>query len=260
MIRRIQLFDFSFYSADSLTHVVDDVLNKQIMDEGKLPLMVTPNVDQIVKLARRENKELRNALETSQWILPDGQPVVTISKMIYGKQNGISVRLTGSAFFPLIWQKLKERNEKVVLVLPDQKLGHGFLKEHPPTRFYAPPYFNLRDKKAFEEVVSKIVKYFEGDRISYLFIGLGFPKQEKIALEVFRRLTEQNIPLPKTFLLGASFEFYLGTKKRAPMIYQKLGIEFVHRIISEPRRMIKRYLIDDLAFIPIAYREFRKKH
>jgi len=72
-------------------------------------------------------------------------------------------------------------------------------------------------------------------------------------------LAERGIDLPKTFLLGASFEFYLGTKKRAPMFYQKMGIEFVHRVITEPRRMVKRYLIDDLAFIPIAIREMRKK-
>jgi N-acetylglucosaminyldiphosphoundecaprenol N-acetyl-beta-D-mannosaminyltransferase len=88
---------------------------------------------------------------------------------------------------------------------------------------------------------------------------LGFPKQEHIALEMFRRLRSSGKPLPKTFLLGASFEFYWGTKKRAPMFYQRMGIEFVHRIISEPRRLAKRYLWDDLPFLGIAISELRKK-
>jgi N-acetylglucosaminyldiphosphoundecaprenol N-acetyl-beta-D-mannosaminyltransferase len=105
------------------------------------------------------------------------------------------------------------------------------------------------------EVMSKI----DEQGADYVFIGLGFPKQEHIALEMFRRLRSSGKPLPKTFLLGASFEFYWGTKKRAPMFYQRMGIEFVHRIISEPRRLAKRYLWDDLPFLGIAISELRKK-
>lgn len=259
MIRRVDLFDFNFYAADSLDLIAEDVLKKSGSEDGKLPLMVTPNVDQLVNLERKEHAELRKMLENAQWILPDGQPLVTMSKIVYGREHGIPIRLTGSDFFPIIWKMLRDREEPVAIVLPKAELGRRLQAENPNTTFYAPPYFKLEDRKTFEEVVEAAAALFAEKPVSYLFIGLGFPKQEHLALRLFEVLGERGIPLPKTFLLGASFEFYLGTKKRAPMIYQRMGIEFVHRVISEPRRMVKRYLIDDLAFIPIAYRELRKK-
>lgn len=259
MIRRVHLFDFDFYAADSLQEIVEDVVSKSGAEGGKLPLMVTPNVDQLVNLEKKRYAGLRKSLENAQWILPDGQPLVTMSKMLLGGEKGIPIRLTGSDFFPLIWKRLRDDREPVAIVLPKAELGERLRVENPKTVYYAPPYFKLDDREAFEEVVQASAAMFEAGRIRYLFIGLGFPKQEHLALRLFEVLAERGIDLPKTFLLGASFEFYLGTKKRAPMFYQKMGIEFVHRVITEPRRMVKRYLIDDLAFIPIAIREMRKK-
>ena len=57
-----------------------------------------------------------------------------------------------------------------------------------------------------------------------------------------------NFKMPLTLLLGTSFEFYRGTK-RAPIWMQKIGMEWFYRFIQEPKRMFKRYFIDDIKFI-----------
>lgn len=253
------MLGFDFYSAENVDVIADLVYVDEVSEEGIIPLMVTPNVDQIVKLNRPVNHELKESLTKARWILPDGQPIVTLSKMKFGKE-GLKARLTGSDFFPAMWHRLKEDTAKRVLfVLPREDLGERFEKERENTFFYAPPYFKLENESEFEEVMEHVMSFFQEASVDYVFVGLGFPKQEYIALEMFRRLKEKGGPLPKTFLLGASFEFYWGTKKRAPMFYQKMGIEFVHRIISEPRRLAKRYLWDDLPFLGIAISELRRK-
>jgi len=259
MISRLQILDFSFYSAKDVEIIAEFVLSDVWQDSEVLPLMVTPNVDQIVKLNRKENAELKIELQKARWILPDGQPIVALSKIKFGKK-GLRARLTGSDFFPIIWKKLREdESKKVLCIIPREDLGLRLEKERRNTCSYAPPFFKLENRAEFELVMSKIMKLCTETSFDFVFVGLGFPKQEHIALEMFKRLKERDLPLPKTFLLGASFEFYLGTKKRAPKLYQKLGIEFVYRAFTEPRRIAKRAFWDDLPFFGIAIAELRKK-
>jgi len=61
------------------------------------------------------------------------------------------------------------------------------------------------------------------------------------------------------FFLGASYEFYFGLKKRAPMIYQKLALEWFYRLITEPGRMYKRYIFGNLVFVMRALKWFLNK-
>jgi N-acetylglucosaminyldiphosphoundecaprenol N-acetyl-beta-D-mannosaminyltransferase len=59
--------------------------------------------------------------------------------------------------------------------------------------------------------------------------------------------------------MGASYEFYLNLKKRAPKFWQKTGMEWFYRFTQEPGRLFRRYFVDDMQFFPIVWREFRKK-
>jgi N-acetylglucosaminyldiphosphoundecaprenol N-acetyl-beta-D-mannosaminyltransferase len=65
----------------------------------------------------------------------------------------------------------------------------------------------------------------------YVIIGLGFPKQEFLGLALYQKLKEDNIPNPLFLFLGASADFYVGTKKRAPLLLQKMGLEWLHRLV-----------------------------
>lgn len=61
--------------------------------------------------------------------------------------------------------------------------------------------------------------------------------------------------MPLTLLLGASFEFYTNEIKRAPLWIQKVGFEWFYRFLQEPKRMFKRYFIDDIKFLSLVYKE-----
>lgn len=257
-MRRVEMFGLNFCAAESLQAVLADVWNTDVGDILGLPLMITPNVDQIVKLSKPEHADLARALGEAHWILPDGQPLVAVSKLKGGRYR-MPARLPGSDFFPMIWKKICRSDKAAAFVLPSAALGAAFEGEHDRVFWHVPPYFSADDKAETEKTILAAAEICRSKKPEFLFLGLGFPKQEIIALGVLDRLKAEGLPLPKTFLLGASFEFYFGMKKRAPKIWQKLGLEFLHRFLSEPKRMFRRYFVDDLAFLPIAGRELFSK-
>lgn len=253
-IRKKNLFGFDFVDAPDYTGILDDFGQGIELSNDELPILITPNVDQVVKFNRKSHTNIYSVLKHAKYILPDGQPIVLFSKII---GRGLRARLTGSDFFPLIWNQLKNRKAKVGFILPNEKLGKMFQGELASVNYYAPPFFSLHNEVEVDEVVEKCVELILQYNIEYLFIGLGFPKQESLVVAIHEKLKSD---MPFTFLLGASFEFYHGTKKRAPKIFQKLYLEFAYRLFTEPRRMAKRYLIDDSYFLVLMVKElFRRK-
>ena len=94
----------------------------------------------------------------------------------------------------------------------------------------------------------------------YVFLGLSFPKQEILAMKLDQKLTEMGFRKPVLFLLlGASYEFYFGMKKRAPSFFRKTGLEWLHRFAQEPGRMWKRYTIGNAKFLWLSIQELIKK-
>ncbi|MCA9530721.1 MAG: WecB/TagA/CpsF family glycosyltransferase [Myxococcales bacterium] len=255
---RLDLFGLPFCASDSLRAVADDIWATERCDRGKWPLVVTPNVDVLVQLARPENAGLRAGVERAQWVLPDGQPIVTLSKLVYGARGGLPRRLTGSDLFPLLWERICRFETPTLLLAPTAAVGERLRAENPNAVYFAPPFFAQADGAAHDDVVTRLVSLLEGRSFEYFLVGLGFPKQASTSFAALEALSARGLPLPKTLLLGAAFEFYLGLKTRAPQIYQRLGIEFAHRLMSEPRRLAKRYLVDDVAFLPMAYHEVRR--
>lgn len=90
---------------------------------------------------------------------------------------------------------------------------------------------------------NKIIHMIQNARPDILFIGLGTPKQENWA-DQYKDLYR----VPVSIGIGASFEFIAGMVKRAPVWMQKSGLEWFWRLMLEPRRLWKRYLIDDMRF------------
>lgn len=252
-MKTISLFGFEFHSSKDNAQVLDYFRNGK-KTEGHIPFLITPNVDQIVKISKSENAGLRSQLQKSAIVLPDGQPIVWTSKL-KSRSDELESRLTGSDLFPELWNQFKSDGKKVFFILPNDDLGELFKKEHEGCDYLAPPYFDLNSATEFEAVLEDAVNKIKAFDPDHVFVGLGFPKQERLALAIYDQMKERN-----TFyhLLGASFEFYHGKKKRAPLWLQRLGLEFLHRLVTEPGRMIKRYLVDDLAFFPLLIRELRR--
>jgi N-acetylglucosaminyldiphosphoundecaprenol N-acetyl-beta-D-mannosaminyltransferase len=87
-------------------------------------------------------------------------------------------------------------------------------------------------------------------RPDYVWVGLGMPKQEKwMASHVGR------IDAPALIGIGAAFDFHAGTKPRAPLWMQRAGVEWLFRLMTEPRRLAHRYLVDNSIFLARAFQQ-----
>ena len=105
---------------------------------------------------------------------------------------------------------------------------------------YSPPFkpeFSDEDNNKMIEEVNKV-------KPDALFIGMTAPKQEKWAFLNFDKLNAGHI-----CCIGAVFDFYAGSVKRAPKWMINLGLEWLYRLLKEPKRMWKRYLIGNSKFI-----------
>jgi N-acetylglucosaminyldiphosphoundecaprenol N-acetyl-beta-D-mannosaminyltransferase len=258
-MERKELFRLPFISAPDHDGVVREVLAWPLppAKPDELPLLSTPNVDQVVKLHRPEHAELLKQVARARFVLPDGQPIVWVSRWAQGGK--LPARLAGSDLFPALWKRLAAEQRPVFMVLAQEAIGTALQRENPAMRYVVPPFYSIADPKAEDAVVQAVFDQLMERPVPLVFLGLGFPKQERLALALVDRLKAGGAPLPLFLLLGASFEFHAGLKKRAPRIWQRLGLEFFHRFLSEPKRMFRRYFVDDLVFFRMALKEVRRR-
>jgi N-acetylglucosaminyldiphosphoundecaprenol N-acetyl-beta-D-mannosaminyltransferase len=189
-------------------------------------------------------------------VLPDGAPIVWVSSLA-GVPLGS--RVTGSGVFCELWPRLADDRVPVVAVVADHEVGRRLERENPATSVIVPPLFDVDDDAAVERVVDEIVERTAATRTAFVVLGVSMPKHHRLARELCTRRLPEGCEYPAVLLLGASAEFYTGLRRRAPVVLRRLGLEWLHRLATEPRRMARRYLIDDAKFVPIAAREVRHR-
>jgi len=113
---------------------------------------------------------------------------------------------------------------------------------------YSPPFGYEKDEKEVEKIISLI----NTEKPEILIVGLGTPKQEKFMYKYRTR-----IGVPISLGLGASFDFEAGVLRRAPRFMSEHGLEWLYRLCQEPKRMFKRYIIDDMYIIKLIWK-YRK--
>jgi len=248
-----RIFGFDFSQAQNVPEFVDNIL-KETRKPG-FDFLITPNASMLVYFFEERNRNLREFYRQARYVCADGMPVVWISQF-----KGCPVRrLTGSDLFPELWLRLKQNYIPCVFVLANQDLANRLEQEMPGNRFVVPSYFDSRNQNYISELAQEIKGYIDEIQAQYVFIGLGFPKQELLAMAV-SKVSAVPPQQPVLFLLlGASFEFYFGLKARAPVWMQKSGLEWLHRFLQEPGRLWKRYTIDSIRFFKLGILEVFKK-
>lgn len=209
-----------------------------IIQKNKNAYVVTPNVDHIVRL--ETDKELQDAYVNASLILTDGKPLIWISKL-YG--TPIKEKISGSDLFPLLCEMASKKGYKMFFLGAAEgvaaKAAENLIKRYRGLQvvgIYSPPY-------GFEnnpEEMTKIKAMIKEASPHILIIGLGAPKQEKF---MYNNCEELGVPI--SFGLGASLDFEAGNIRRAPKWMANHGLEWLFRITQEPKRMVKRYLVDD---------------
>lgn len=217
---------------------------EQLILNKKPSYVVTPNVDHIVKL--ETDKEFQKVYKEADLILIDGMPLIWISKL---KKNPIKEKVSGSDLFPEVCKLSANKGYKVFLLGAAEGVA-AMAAENLKKRYnglnvvgtYSPSY-GFEKKK---DEIRKIIKMINEVKPDILAVGLGAPKQEKFLYNYIKQL---NVPV--ALAIGASIDFESGNINRAPKWMQKIGLEWFYRLCKEPRRMFKRYIIDDIKIIKI---------
>lgn len=192
-------------------------------------------------LARRDAR-YRSILNRGDLNLPDGAGVAWAA----GLSGHRAKRLPGTEGMHLVARWGVERNLSHYLFggTPDTltRCARTLEQRHPGIRIVgteSPPFRELSDPE-LGEAASRMLA--AGTEI--VWVGLGTPKQD-VAAERLRRLGAA----PVIACVGAAFDFVAGTKRRAPAWMQDSGLEWLHRLASEPERLWKRYLVGNPIFV-----------
>lgn len=185
----------------------------------------------------------KDALKASDILLPDGISIVWASRVLKGERIK---KIAGEDIFFHEMKRINEINGKCFFLGSTDKnlnlIRRRANKEFPniEVHTYSPPFkpeFSYNDNEQIIKIVNKI-------KPDVLFVGMTAPKQEKWAFHNFNRLEAFHI-----CCIGAVFDFYAGTIKRAPNWMIKIGFEWFYRLCKEPKRMWKRYIIGNTIFV-----------
>lgn len=223
------------------------------LPEGKL-LINTINAHSY-NTARKDSL-FAEALTNGDVLLPDGVSIVMACKWIKAKSLP-KERIAGWDLFAFEMEKLereskelrtKSEESKIVMFMgSSQKVLDLIVKRaaevypHLKVVTYSPPYkteFSDEDNKA-------IIDAIHAANPDLLWIGMTAPKQEKWTYSHWKEL---NIHC-HVGSIGAVFDFFAGTMKRAPMWWQEHGLEWLYRLLKEPKRMWRRYIIGNTLFL-----------
>jgi exopolysaccharide biosynthesis WecB/TagA/CpsF family protein len=223
---------------DILSISLSKLLKK--MNKG---ILVTPNLDHLIML--QKDQEFYNIYKNSDWVVCDSK-VLNLGARFLGES--FREVIPGSSLFPAYYN-YHRKNDKIKIFLLgaaegvaikamekiNAKVGRDIIVgAHSPSFGF--------DKNELE--CDTIVKLINNSEATVLVVGVGAPKQEKWIVKYRDQLNKVQLFLA----LGATIDFEAGNIQRAPIIYQRLSLEWFYRLLKEPKRLWKRYLIDDMPF------------
>lgn len=194
----------------------------------------------------RKDVLFSEALQKGDVLIPDGISIVKACRFLNAKSQP-KERIAGWDLFVYEMEKLNRVGGKVmflgssdaVLNLIRRRVAEKYPKIEVDT--YSPPYKPVFSDEENEAMISAI----NHSNPDLLWIGMTAPKQEKWAYTHLDRLDVHC----HIGTIGAVFDFFAGTVKRAPERWQRVGLEWLYRLLSEPRRMWRRYFIGNAKFI-----------
>ena len=217
--------------------------------EGKF-LIDTVNAHSFVQANR--DLAFDNALMDADALLPDGISIVKACRLLR-TQNAPDEKIAGADLFAFEMERLNAKggtcfflgSSPATLALIEEKAKTTYPNIHVVT--YSPPY-----KASFTPEESRsMVDAVNAADPDLLWVGMTAPKQEKWLYDHWRELDIHC----HTGAIGAVFDFFAGTVERAPQRWIDLGLEWLYRLLKEPRRTWRRYLIDNPKFLWLVLKE-----
>ena len=220
----------------------------ETVDRG-IPRLFVPMYAHCINVAQRDHA-FREVLRSDECVpYADGMAVVWASRL---RGTGVPERCTTTDLFPLIMQEAASRGTDVFYL----GAGPGVARrcaERMRARFPGLRIAGVRDGFFDQEASHVVIEEINRSGASIVLVGMGMPFQEKWVAEHRR-----SIDAPAVLTCGASFDFHSGRVRRAPAWMRRSGLEWLFRLLIEPRRLWRRYLIGNLVFIANVIRGARE--
>lgn len=212
--------------------------------------IVGVNVDQALRVI--EDSYSKEIFENAEIVFTDGKPIIWMAQWL---KRPIVEKVSGPDLMLKLCQRAAEKKYKIFLLGAGPRIAAQAAKkleqDYPGLECvgtYSPPFGFEKD----ETEMKKIITMLRESNADQLFVGMGSPKQD---IFIYENMNEYQIPV--SYSMGAALDFLGGGAKRAPKWMSDHGLEWFHRFLQNPKRLYKRYFVDDVKILKY-YRAFRK--
>lgn len=222
---------------------IDNFSPEELLSRLDRGVVFTPNVDHLMQL--RKDSEFREAYKQADFRVCDSQVLIHAARFL---GTSFKAKISGSDLFPMFCEHHRNnQNIKIFLLggasgVPQKaqaninaRIGREIIVEA-----HSPSFGFEKSEAECQQILERIRQ----SSANVLVVGLGAPKQEKWIAKYRNQLPEIDIFMG----VGAAVDFEAGNKPRAPQLVSKLGFEWLYRLASEPKRLWKRYLLQDMPF------------
>jgi N-acetylglucosaminyldiphosphoundecaprenol N-acetyl-beta-D-mannosaminyltransferase len=220
-----------------------------LIEKNRSAIIFTPNVQRLIYGIK--DKQTEEIYRKADMLIPDGMPLIWASKLL-----GVPLKekVSGSDLLPLFCQSASILGHKMYFLGADpgvaEEAKNILTDKYPGLQIvgtYSPPFgFEKKDAE-----IRKIKGMIKEKNPHVLFVGLGFPKEERFLWKY-----RDDFQVPVSIGIGATFDFITGKQKRAPKWMQNCGMEWFYRLCHDPRRLWKRYLFGNSLFVFLIFKEF----
>ncbi len=244
----MEVFTLNNIRINSITkNELQKALKEVLSGETNPQIIITLNLD-FLRIAGK-NTDFLHVCNNSLWNLPDGNGITLLLKAKYSQKVK---RITGNNLFPILLDIANQQQYRIALVGSSEKVlakvkdmiakKHQWVAEN--LLCISPPINFEKDSGLNSRVVDDVISF----KPDIVLAALGCPRQELWLWENMEKFKSKiNVGV------GAVFDFYSGVKKRSPKLFQKLFLEWLWRLLNEPGRLFKRYIILDLPFFIKSY-------
>jgi exopolysaccharide biosynthesis WecB/TagA/CpsF family protein len=214
----------------------------------KFAYIVTPNVDHIVRI--NENLQLYDIYNSAALSLCDSRIIKILAKFC---SVHIPQVIAGSDLTRILFEEVIEQDDVVTIVGSDTTSIGKLTEKHSVKHVfhYCPPMGFIHDE--FE--INQCIEFVQSHPSRFVFFAVGSPQQEILAYRILQKGGATGLG----FCIGASINFLTGSEKRAPKIIQKFALEWLFRLLQNPARLWRRYLVEDIKIFPIFFKCFWQK-
>lgn len=232
--------------ADALIARID-----QLLPADEVYSIVTPNVDQTIGI--EHDAALHVAYDEAEIRIADGTPLVLLARLLGA--HGLQ-RLTGADLLPIAAQLSCRRGWRIVVTGGATSVSEKAaeeLRERYGADVVSIPFPKIAEVGDAES--AQVIADLHEAKADIVFVCLGSPKQD-----VWVSHWREKLPPGVYVGAGAAVDFVAGTKRRAPVIVQKMGMEWFFRMAQEPRRLAGRYLVRGPHFLSVVARSFAERN